>query len=90
LAKSILIGITRISADGSVLEQIQLHGKISLISKDKVVVRLASGEDYQLPPDFANICPATPGEYKLRFTGEVVVNPDDLATLEIHEGNRDK
>lgn len=35
-----------------------------------------AGETYRLPPDLRAFAPAPPGEYRLRETGEVVVDPD--------------
>jgi len=39
-----------------------------------------AGETYRLPPDMRAFFPATKGEYRLRSTGEVVVDPDFFTT----------
>jgi len=47
---------------------------------DQVVhIRLKdTNEDFTLPPDLSAFQKAQPGEYRLRRTGEVIVNPDYL------------
>lgn len=42
------------------------------------------GEIFWLPPDVGPFQDAKPGEYKLRSTGEVVVDPDLLATWTVN------
>jgi len=74
------MGITYIDENNNVLEQKQLHGIISRInSEEGIVVSLPnSEEEFKLPPDFRGFEPAPPGEYNLRSTGEVVIDPDFL------------
>ncbi len=83
---SVLIGITRASAES--LEQEQMFGVItSANARDGFEVALQgsrNGEVYWLPPDVRNFFPAQPGEYRLRSTGEVVVNPDFTTTWTIN------
>jgi hypothetical protein len=42
-----------------------------------------SEEEFTLPPILEAFEPAEPGEYRLRSTGEVVVDPDVLAKFRI-------
>jgi hypothetical protein len=76
----LLMGITYYrSVDGrrEFLRQEQLHGEIVRISyAEGVVVQLAGGNEIKLPPDLSLIEPGPPGEYRLRSTGEVVIDPD--------------
>ena len=44
------------------------------------------GSTLILPGDLSSTRIARPGEYKLRSTGEVVTNPDFLATWNFVEG----
>ncbi len=85
LGSSVLIGVTRVCAEG--LEQEQMFGVIkSANARDGFEVALQgsrNGEVYWLPPDVRNFFPAQPGEYRLRSTGEVVVNPDFTTTWTI-------
>ena len=84
LNKTILIGITRVDAQGEVVDEIQMHGVIEEASMERFSIRLSSGENYTLPPHYGNVFHAKPGEYRLRSTGEVVINPDYTATWTVH------
>lgn len=44
------------------------------------------GETFVIPPSTDFVQPAQPGEYRLRTTGETIVNPDVLTTWRIEEG----
>ncbi|NBW06903.1 MAG: hypothetical protein EBR82_02625 [Caulobacteraceae bacterium] len=74
----VLIGITVRRAEGD--EQTQMHGVIQSADPHNGVEIILSGqregETYRLPPDLGAFEPAAPGEYRLRSTGEVVVDPD--------------
>jgi len=87
IGKKVLIGLTFVNKTGDVLEQRQLHGRIaSAVEGNAISVDLEghrAGESYSLPPDLRSMFPAKPGEYTLRATGEVVVNPDFLANFTI-------
>jgi hypothetical protein len=39
-----------------------------------------AGETFVLPPDLDALHPAQPGSYRLRQTGEIVVDPDFVTT----------
>lgn len=58
-----------------------------VISADKqgIVIKQCSGELLPLPPDLSSTEKAAPGEYTLRATGEVVVDPDYLATWSLYK-----
>jgi hypothetical protein len=84
IGKHLLVGLTHVNADGIVREQLQLHGRITAIDESKITMRLhGSDEDFTLPPYPEGFEPAEPGEYTLRSTGEVVVNPDLLGSFTI-------
>jgi hypothetical protein len=74
----VLVGLTRRTFFG--LKQEQFHGVVLAASaSDGITLRLEGkrkGETYQLPPDLRALHPASPGEYRLRSTGEVISNPD--------------
>jgi hypothetical protein len=84
LGKYVLVGITRKDARDNVLELEQLHGRI--ISADPArglslqLEGSRAGTTYQLPPDLRSLKPAPRGDYRLRSTGEVIHDPDFLAT----------
>lgn len=82
IGKRILIGITYCDQHGKAFRQNQLHGLIVSATPEGVMIELdglRAGQVWNMPPDFRSITPAQPGEYTLRETGEVVVNPDLIA-----------
>lgn len=87
LGQVALVGLTKLSADDEVIEQRQLFGRVvSVDPRSGICLSLEgqrAGERFSLPPDTRPIDPAPPGEYKLRSTGELVVNPDFLITYTI-------
>jgi len=82
IGKHVLIGMTYLDNDESVIEQQQFHGIIDRINEQEgIVVRLqSSNEEYRMPPDLNALHVAPKGEYRLRGTGEIVVDPDLLTT----------
>ncbi|MDR1132001.1 MAG: hypothetical protein LBL15_06245 [Oscillospiraceae bacterium] len=92
--KTILVGITFLENDGTFISMIQFSGKIIsadnngiIISSEnfKSVINLIPGvspegsaDTYLLPPDLSALRAAPKGEYLLKSTGEVVINPDLL------------
>lgn len=77
VGKTMLVGMTYLDPDGEVLEQKQFFGVIENITKEEISLRHPkTNERYSLPPDFSSCKKAEPGEYQLKSTGEVVVNPD--------------
>ena len=84
IGKTIIIGITRLDADGELIELIQMHGVISRATPGTIEIKLSTGDSYSLPPDYDSIQPAPPGEYRFRSTGETVVDPDLMTTWTIH------
>jgi hypothetical protein len=86
LGKYVLIGITRISDDDELLEERQCHGRIALVDPDVGIrVVLSDGEVLTLPPDPDSFRDARPGVYRLRSTGEEVVDPDLTTVWTIRE-----
>jgi hypothetical protein len=70
-----------LSASGELVEQRQFLGTIARIDP-AAGIELAHGDGstYWLPPDVRPLEEAAPGEYRLRSTGEVVVDPDYTCT----------
>ncbi len=65
----------------------QFYGTVmSADPEEGITLRLAgsrSGEVYTLPPDLRAFFPARPGSYRLRGTGEVVIDPDYTTTWDL-------
>jgi hypothetical protein len=87
LGKVVLVGLTYLGADGAVSDQQQFFGTaVSADQRKGILLTLSglrSGERFNLPPDTRGIDAAAPGEYRLRTTGDVVVNPDYTAVFSI-------
>ena len=78
LGKRLLVGITHQTENGEFLRQEQFHGRIvEARDREIIIQRSDTGERISLPPQLQK---APPGEYRLRSTGEIVVNPDYLMT----------
>ena len=84
IGKTILIGLTYYTADDRFIEQKQFWGTVKESNKTGILVQLNNGECLSLPPDLSSTKIAPPGEYRLRSTGEVVLNPDYLTTWNIN------
>jgi len=87
VGKVVLVGLTYLEADGSLIEQQQFFGTVVRADSRKgILLSLEgqrAGEQFNLPPDTRSIEIATTGEYRLRATGEVVTDPDYTATFSI-------
>jgi hypothetical protein len=88
LGKTVLVGLTYVNDADEVIRQVQMHGVVGLTDAGSGV-RLdlqgaKSGQTYWLPPQVDNFEPAASGVYRLRETGEEVVDPDFISTWTIH------
>ncbi len=87
--KTILIGLTYYTADDEFIERKQYWGTVIESNETRILVKLNDGEILRLPPDLSSTKIAAPGEYRLRSTGEVVVDPDYLTTWNINRAKED-
>ena len=85
VGKVILVGITHYTRRGACIKQKQLWGTVISAGQSGIVIRQKDGTSFSIPPDLSSTEPAKPGEYRLRSTGEVVVNPDYLSTWNSYE-----
>lgn len=87
LDRIVLAGLTFVDQQDEVVEQEQFWGKIVCADRDRgIQIELRgvrTGSDYWLLPDTGSFNRADAGEYKLRTTGELVVNPDFISTWTI-------
>jgi hypothetical protein len=88
IGKRVLIGLTYVET-GQDDRHEQKHGVVKDVSEGGVTVRLSDGGTYSLPPDLRPWKSAPPGEYRLRSTGEVVVDPDFIANWRVTPGQTD-
>ncbi len=91
IGKHLLIGLTIHDHLDEVVGRVQIHGTIVRVNQQEgVVVRLhPSGVEYMMPAILAAYQKAPPGEYHLQDTGEVVTNPDLMATWIVYEPPED-
>ena len=89
VGKRVLVGITDLAPDGSVLGQREFCGQaVRADWRTGIALRLEgarAGEEVVLPPDTRPFHRAGPGEYRLGRTGEVVKDPDFLTTWAIRQ-----
>ena len=82
---TVLVGITSNEPSGQRLEQ--FYGTVMSTDPEAgITLRLEGsryGEVYTLPPDLRALLPAPSGSYRLRNTGEVVIDPDYTTTWDI-------
>ena len=84
IGKNLLFGITYCDHDEEILGQVQNYGEIIEINERCMVVKLqSSDETFTLPPFVDELEPAPEGEYKLRSTGEIIVNPDLIGRFQV-------
>lgn len=86
VGKTVLVGITVLSADNEVTERRQFSGRIESVDPESGVhVRRRDTDQLEwLPPDPRAYEPAAPGEYHLTGSGEVVVDPDLVAIWTVY------
>lgn len=89
VGRTILLGLSFADAEGYVTRT-QRHGLIEIADPERgIATRLVApgqpwdGELYWLPPDLSSLSEAAPGAYRLRSTGETIVDPDFTASWEI-------
>jgi hypothetical protein len=88
IGKTVLVGITYPAREGQPERHEQFHGVV--ISADRshgIILALKgarAGEEHRLPAMTTALVPAKPGIYRLKTTGEDVVDPDYLTTWTIH------
>jgi len=84
IGKTLLIGVTYLDAGGAVREQVQFHGIVVEADPARGITISCQGSDigrkFTVPPDLQAISPGEPGEYRLRSSGETVIDPDYTAS----------
>lgn len=79
--KVILVGITVLDENEELITQIQVYGPVIRVSAEGIVIkRNITATEFSIPPDFEHIIEAEEGEYRLRSSGEVVINPDYISS----------
>ena len=81
VGKYLLVGMTYLAADGAtVTQRVQYHGRIVKADRETgfeiECEGVWAGKKMILPPLLENLSPATPGDYELESTGEIITDPD--------------
>ena len=94
LGKRLLVGLNYLGQDGNLIEQQQCFGRVhELVQHSRIELTLEGGrhgEVFAIPPDMRLIVAASPGQYRLRSTDEVVVDPDYTVTFSIQKQSDEK
>jgi hypothetical protein len=86
IGKRVLIGVTVRAPGGELVEQRQLVGMLAGVHPENgIEFILDDGTAYCLPPDSRSLEEARPGEYQLRSTGQVVVDPDYVTSWTVNQ-----
>ena len=79
VGKHLLMSLTYLDDAGAVEHKSQIHGVITRINEAIIAVdRQDTGEEFTLPAVLSALTVAAAGEYRLKPSGTVVVNPDYL------------
>jgi hypothetical protein len=82
--KVLLIGITVVDENGSLIDQFQTNGSVTDITDEGIIqVLKKDGSIFQIPFDKETISKAAKGKYTEHSTGEVIIDPDYLVSWEI-------
>jgi hypothetical protein len=83
IGKYILVGITYLDKEGNIIKMVQFDGDILEANENSsIIIKKRNSEElFELPPDLSFIKIADPGDYKLKSTGEIIINPDLITTL---------
>ena len=84
LGKTVLVGLTYLSPEDKVIERKQFWGTVIESNERAIRIRQKNNDILTLPPDLSSTKAAPRGEYRLRTTGERIVDPDYLITWYIH------
>jgi hypothetical protein len=89
--KLLLVGLTFTDSRGTPKDQQQFWERVVTADRrDGIQLLLKgarSGETFFLPPDTRSINRASPGDYRLRSTGEVVTDPDYTVTFLVQKND---
>ena len=83
IGKCLIIGVTYKDSKENVLSQKQYYGEIVRIDNTSICVKTKENQEINFPPNIDAIIKAPKGGYKLRSTGEIVIDPDYMATWSV-------
>jgi hypothetical protein len=87
--KLVLVGLTYFDSSGRFVEEQQFFGRVVFAHPTNgILLNLEgrrAGEQYTLPPDMRSLRRSSAGAYRLRSTGEVVVDADFTVIFSFHQ-----
>ena len=86
IGKVLLVGVKYYTHDNEFIGQNQFYGIVTEANDDTIRIKQKDGSEFTLQPDLSSVKRARAGEYTLRSTGEMVINPDFLATWSLIKG----
>lgn len=88
--KLLFVALTFIDAHGVLVDQYQTSGRVEsadaanpVVEGGMVQLRQEDGSLFRFPADSKAIQAAGPGEYRVRHSGQMVLNPDFLGHFEV-------
>lgn|GEM_PF-6523666 len=84
IGKTLLVGITSLDSDGLVVERVQFAGAVIAVDPLVTIIRHGTSMAFTLPPSLDGFFFGVPGEYRLRDSGGIVVDPDFVTTWAVH------
>jgi hypothetical protein len=86
IGKHLLVGVTYRNHSDEITRIEQFHGEIVRASREEGIILRLNGSDAErwVPPDLSRLEEAAPGNYRLKDSGEVVVDPDLLSTWVVY------
>lgn len=87
IGKHVVVGLTFVDADQKPIRLTQLHGHVVKVNRrDGIMLKLADGSEYELPPTLAGFHKAPKGSScTLRSTGELVEDVDYLVSYTVNQ-----
>jgi len=82
--KVFVIGLTFVDKNGQLIERYQTHGTVVGLTNNGILKLMREDNSiFQMPYDKETIEKAKSGDYKAKSTGQIIRNPDYIATWEI-------
>ncbi|MCB0792253.1 MAG: hypothetical protein H6595_12980 [Flavobacteriales bacterium] len=82
--KVFLVGVDLLSGDGALIEKYQTAGVVEELTNDGFfLLKREDGSLFTLPYEPTSIKVADKGEYTLKATNEVIVDPDYMTTWDV-------
>ncbi len=83
IGKTLLVGITYLDSDGLVTERVQFAGVVIAVDPP-VTIERGSSKPFTLQPALDAFFIGVPGEYRLRDSDGIVVDPNFVTTWAVH------